>query len=79
MYGVDVDANITRFKIRLEGSMSDDLEVIKSGKILYAGWTSKIKEAAVSVLSNKRAPEKMSEVAETLRDDTRNFDKKIQN
>ena len=34
MYGVDVDANITRFKIPLDGSMSDDLEIIKSGSIL---------------------------------------------
>ena len=75
-HDVDVDSNITRFKSLLEDNLSDDIEIIKSGNILYVGWAQKIKDAAVSAMTNNRTPEKISAVAHILRDDIRRFEKK---
>ena len=75
-FRVDYDPNITRFTSNLENNLSDDLEIIKSSRILYIGWAKKIKEAAISAMNATKVPEKISEVAHILRDDIRNFDKK---
>ena len=41
---VPVDPNITRFKSSFKEFMSDDLEIMLSGKILYVGWEKTIKK-----------------------------------
>ena len=72
---VQFDPNITRFKTRLQDHISDDLQIIKSGKVLYIGWAQEIKDIAISAMKSNRYAHKMNDVANVLREDIRKFDK----
>ena len=66
---------MTRFKTRLQEYMSDDLQIVKSGKILYIGWAQEMKDTAVSAMKSNTYSHNVEEVASALRDDIRKFDK----
>ena len=52
---LDIYMNITRFKDELQKIISDDSEIVKSGKLLYTGFKKDIKEAATSCLKSKKS------------------------
>lgn len=73
---VDVrfDPNVTRFKTLLQEHMSD-VQIVKSGKILYIGWAQEIKDAAIFAMKSNTCLQKMDDEANILREDIRKFDK----
>ena len=76
---LDIYMNITRLKDELQKIISDDIEIVKSGKLLYTGFKKDIKEAATSCLKSKKSfCEQLSEISNKIRKDIKEFNHKTQ-
>ena len=51
---VDIDLNVLQSRTKLEKHMSDDLEIMKCGRVLNVGWAKEMNETVVSAMKSDK-------------------------
>ena len=68
-----IKTNITKFKNDLLKVLSDDLEIMKHGKLLYIGLSKSIKDTAAISMKTKTFSQKLTEISKIIRKDIKDF------